>query len=200
MSREVIHVTTEQSQPTVDEFLKRPEQKPFLEFIHGEVRAKAMPDEYHSITQVELSTALNNWSRHPRIGRTMTEQRCLLKVANETEVVLPDVAWWSIEQRPVVLGGAISTAPTLAVEIVSPEDRYGDVQDKIQIYLSAGVRVVWVIDPRTRSVTLCRPGQPQEILKPPAALSDDALPGFEFALDDLFSALDVADSAPRIQE
>lgn len=48
--------------------------------------------------------------------------------------------------------------PDLVVEIVSPTDSYGEVDDKVARYLEDGVRLIWVINPRTRTIHVYTPG------------------------------------------
>lgn len=199
--RERPRVTTQHDQPTLEEFLKWPDQKPHLEFIRGEVRTKAMPDAYHSCLQTELSTALNLWSRRPRIGWTLTEQRCILETGGESSTLLPDVAWWSVAQLPFLPDGPVRTPPILAIEILSPDDRYGDIQDKVVLYLEACVAVVWVVDPRSRNVTVYRADRGPQVLSPPSELKSEALPGLIVSLQELFAVLvQDPDQPPRIQE
>jgi len=189
-------VTVRQQRPTLEEFLQWPDQKPYLELIHGEVRAKAMPDFPHGEVQAELASSLCIWSKkHP--GRTMTEQRCILEADGAYHTALPDVAWWPMAQLPSPEAGPIRVAPRLAVEVLSPNDRYGEVQDKVLLYLKAGVHVVWVIDPLVRNVTVYRPGRPPELIATPAPLQDVELPGLIISLVDVFA---VCDARPRIQE
>jgi Uma2 family endonuclease len=47
-------------------------------------------------------------------------------------------------------------APDLAVEVLSPGDRYGDVLEKVREYLDNGTRLVWVIDPGKRTAVVYR--------------------------------------------
>lgn len=190
-------MTVQREKMTLEQFLHLPEQKPYLEFIHGKVEQKAMPGAFHGILQAELATALVLWSRAGRKGRALTEQRCILKCGDCTEIVLPDVAWWSSAQLPDLQDGPLETPPTLAVEILSPEDRYGKVQDKIVTYLAAGVPIVWVVDPRSRNVTVFRPHSAPQVIAPPATLQDEALPELMVSLEELFSALD---TPPKLQE
>jgi Uma2 family endonuclease len=79
--------------------------------------------------------------------------------------------------------------PDLAVEVVSPSDRWRDVEDKIQAYVQAGVRLLWVLDPRTQSATIYAPGRPPRTLRAPDDVLDggEVLPGFQVALRELFS-------------
>ena len=65
---------------------------------------------------------------------------------------------WSLKARipssPVK--GFFPGAPDLAVEVLSPDDRAGEVLEKVRDWLAAGTRSVWVVDPRTRTVTVHR--------------------------------------------
>src|SRR5690349_20701810 len=105
-----------------------------------------MPNFAHSRLQIKLGVYIDPWSE-ANLGWTQAEQRCILEAGGETHTVLPDVAWWSNAQLPGGAEGPVQIPPTLAVEILSPDDRYMDVVDKVSIYINAGVKVVWVIDP-----------------------------------------------------
>ena len=75
-------------------------------------------------------------------------------------------------------------APDLAVEIVSPSDRLNDVEEKVDLYLNNGTRLVWVISPRSRRATVYRLGQQPRVLKGTDALvGEDVLPGFSCILN-----------------
>lgn len=77
--------------------------------------------------------------------------------------------------------------PDLVVEVASPNDLYYDVQHKVQEYLTAGVTMVWVVDPPERSVMVYRRGGPVERLEENDQLSGDpVLPGFAVRVGDLF--------------
>ena len=64
----------------------------------------------------------------------------------------PDVSFVRRDRLPSDAGSAayLSIAPDLAVEIVSPNDRWSTVTGKVDAYLAAGVRLVWVIEPSRR--------------------------------------------------
>lgn len=77
--------------------------------------------------------------------------------------------------------------PDLAVEVASPNDLYDDVQQKVREYLSAGVTLVWVVDPPGKSVMVYRRGGPVELLEESDQLGGDpVLPGFSMRVGDLF--------------
>lgn len=100
-----------------------------------------------------------------------------------------DVAYISAElanrtPRDVFL---IDGAPVLAVEILSPSDTHEDIVEKIELYLDTGVRVVWIIDPDLRTVTVYRPdAKPVLYNESQEFLGDPDLPGFCMKVTELF--------------
>ena len=86
--------------------------------------------------------------------------------------------------------GHVKLAPDLAVEVVSPNDRYLEVQAKVVEYLTAGVRLVWVIDPDNRTVTIraLEADQPMELREHDELTGGDVLPGFRCRVSDLFQS------------
>lgn len=171
---------------SLEDFLALPEEKPYAEFLYGEVVVKAMPGFPHSVTQSELARHIGNWA-HGAGGSCVTEQRCILATPEQTHVQLPDVAWFP--QRPQLRDGSAVSIPTLAGEILSPDDPYSRVQRKVRIYLEAEVPVVWLVDPVERTVIVCRRGQEQLLLSDGDRLADPLLAGLELSLNDLFRPL-----------
>jgi Uma2 family endonuclease len=106
------------------------------------------------------------------------------------EVRCPDVAFVSRAR----LAGVPDTTkiarfvPDLVVEVVSPTDRPEAVAKKVAEWLAAGVALLWLFRPKTRSVTVYRPGQPPETLGPDRVLSGgEVLPGFRVRVADFFA-------------
>lgn len=83
--------------------------------------------------------------------------------------------------------GHLPIAPDLAVEVVSPNDLVYEVADKVRDYLDAGVRLVWVINPESRTAEIHR-GQGQGVIlhENDELDGEDVLPGFRCRLGDLF--------------
>jgi Uma2 family endonuclease len=91
--------------------------------------------------------------------------------------------------------GYISIPPDLAVEVVSPNDRVVDLEEKLDDYHDAGIPLVWIIYPSTRKVRIIRPDRPTVDLGPDDELTgEDILPGFRCRIADLFVGL----PAPQI--
>ena len=69
----------------------------------------------------------------------------------------------------------------LAVEVLSPDDRASEVLDKVHDWLQAGCHAVWIVDPRTRTISIYRSSYPIAVLGVSDVLSgEDLLPGFRF--------------------
>src|SRR5262245_61280578 len=101
----------------------------------------------------------------------------------------PDVAFVSYgrfpdEQLPL---GHAHLAPDLAAEVVSPNDTYEQVDEKIEEYLRAGVRLVWVISPQNHTVRVHRGNGSSHCLRENDELDgEDVVPGFRCPVRDLF--------------
>ena len=69
--------------------------------------------------------------------------------------------------------------PDFVVEVTSPSDGLNDTREKMREYLAQGVRLGWILHPRTSLAEIYRPGRPVERMKRPATLSgEEVLPGF----------------------
>ncbi len=102
-------------------------------------------------------------------------------------VRLPDVAFVAVGRFPDerMPEGFSDAPPDLAVEVLSPDDRVREVLDKIGEYLQAGVRLVWVIDPRQRAAVVYRSAGDVRTLHSEDTLDgEDVVPGFRCRLLD----------------
>ncbi len=106
-----------------------------------------------------------------------------------TKVRKPDVSFIQASRLPASERptGHCQIAPDLAVEVVSPNDLFEDVSRKVEEYLAAGVRLVWVIDPKAERVFIYRQDESATILTNKDSLDgEDVVPGFLCAIADLF--------------
>jgi len=74
------------------------------------------------------------------------------------------------------------------VEVLSPDDRTGYVSEKIRLWLAAGAKEVWIVDPQIQSVTIHRSTTDISIYATGQNLQGDEqlLPGFSCAVADIF--------------
>lgn len=133
-----------------------------------------------------------------RLGQVFTDGTSYLLRRGPDRLRIPDVSFVSWDHLPEdgVPEGYIPVAPDLAVKVVSPNDRADDVHDKVdqrketlvREYLEAGARMVLVLWPKRRTVTVYEPGVAAHELGPDDDLDGgDVLPGFRVRVDELFN-------------
>jgi Uma2 family endonuclease len=109
-------------------------------------------------------------------------------------VRLPDIAfvsWDRIPGRKVPTTPILDLAPDLAVEILSRSNTKKEIQRKLAEYFGAGVRLVWLIDPKSRSASVhTSPTRSTKLDESQNLEGGDVLPGFSLSLRELFECLD----------
>jgi Uma2 family endonuclease len=112
------------------------------------------------------------------------------RLASDPDVVrAPDVGFVRAEHVPAegIPPGFWPGAPDLAVEVLSPSDRFAAVIAKVQDYLAAGTRLVWALDPEARTAVVFRPGVPALVLDEGGVLDGgEVVPGFTLRLADVW--------------
>ena len=107
----------------------------------------------------------------------------------------PDVSWIRLERWNTLTlkqkQGFPPIAPDFVIELASPSDlknqRYEDLQAKMQEYVNNGVQLGWLIEPEAKTVEIYKVGQQVEILNNPQNLSgEDVLPGLILDLSEIF--------------
>ena len=175
---------------SVEEFLQLPDEDPYrLELVRGQVVREPPTGALHGVVQVVLGAALHQYVSSHRLGRVMVETGYVLS-RTEATVRGPDISFLArdrIQAGPWPLS-LIEGAPDLAVEILSPSNRAGEVAEKVADYLAAGCRLVWVVDPIRRQVTVHEPGkQATSLLVSDALDGGPVLPGFRLPIEELFA-------------
>jgi Uma2 family endonuclease len=101
----------------------------------------------------------------------------------------PDVSFiQSSRVTNEIMRGFIKIPPDVAVEVVSPNDTYYEVEDKVAEYLTAGVRLVWVANPSTKTIRVHRPEKdPYEVAVGEELTGDEILQEFRVAVKEIFA-------------
>ncbi|MBA3415873.1 MAG: Uma2 family endonuclease [Chloroflexia bacterium] len=104
-------------------------------------------------------------------------------------ILAPDIVFVRMDRLPPAdQEGFIHVVPDLVVEVMSPSDTAERLDEKVQRYLAAGVRLVWVANPLLRSVTEYTPDRTARIFVEGETLSGgDVIPGFELPVADIFA-------------
>ncbi|MBI2760251.1 MAG: Uma2 family endonuclease [Chloroflexi bacterium] len=172
---------------TLAEFLAREETEPGSEYVDGEVVQKPMPTLAHMMVQHLLSLVVGLFLRSTPIGIAGPEPRCTFSAGEHELSRLPDFVFIAAERLEGANGSdPFVGAPDLAVEILSPDDRMSKVMEKLRLYLSSGVRLVWLIDPRLRTVmVMTAPNQSRILTEDEILDGGDVMPGFSTVVRDL---------------
>jgi Uma2 family endonuclease len=158
------------------------------ELIDGRLIHMPPPGDIHGAVQSNVVTQLKVQGEFRGLGRARTEVGLVLR-RNPDRLTGPDAVFVTAALLPLRRSpeGYLETIPELVVEVRSPNDTGPEVQAKVDEYLAAGVRVVWVADPAVQTVTAYRPNQPVQVFGPADMLTvPDVIPGFQVPVADLF--------------
>lgn len=162
-----------------------------FELLRGE-RVPVSPTGFgHGDLVLAFGPMLREAARGCGAGRVVTEVGFWL---NEDVLVAPDLALVppgmvpvKSERRRMIRG-----LPRLAVEIVSPGQDAGKVTEKVDLYMTAGVDPVWVMDPTRRLIAVHSPGQPVRLLREDDTLDGGSvIPGFAMKVAEIYDLVDL---------
>ena len=183
----VHHITSDSLPPeipkmTLEEFLESDLEG--YEYIKGELIPMAPTSVEHGYIGANLSSLLHLYVRENQLGRILISDTGF-RVGER--VLIPDIAFISTDRLPADQSKASPIPPDLAVEVVSPTDSSHRVEEKAFIYLEAGTQLVWVLKPRSKSVTVYRSETDITTLTRNDTLSgEDVVEGFSCQVAELF--------------
>lgn len=175
---------------TADELLKMPDDGLRYELIEGELRPMPPAGHDHGRIGMDLGAPLHRFVTINRLGKVYAAETGFLLRVNPDTVRAPDLAFVRQERVEQVgrTKGYFPGAPDLAVEVVSPNDTVSEVEEKVQEWLEYGTRLVWVVSPKLRTVTVYRSLTDARILTEKDILDGgDVIPGFQIAVAELFA-------------
>ncbi len=154
----------------------------------GFLVAEPQPFPLHAQIQTRLVAILDEFVRPRGLGEVLSNAGFLL--ARDPDTVRgPDVSFvardrWVTQARP---NRFFPGAPDLAIEILSPSNRAGEMRAKAADYLSAGSQLVWIVNPDQQSVTAYRSLlAPQRLFDGDELSGEGVLPGFTIGIDSIF--------------
>ena len=159
------------------------------ELIRGVFCEMTPPGVDHGRVATRLARWLGNFVEERQLGEVIGEMGVWTERDPDT-VRAPDAAFFSAERLPpdVSVRGYAEVAPELAIEVRSPNDSRPEVRAKAQMWLSHGVRLVWVAHPDTRTIDVYRAGGATVTLGEGDTLDGgDVLPGFTCAVSAAFA-------------
>jgi Uma2 family endonuclease len=162
---------------TAAEFGSRPDPGYPEELIQGRIVPMPPPTPRHGQVCGKVDRMLGFFADEHDLGHVLCNDSGVITERNPDTVRGADIAYYSYAKIPKgpLPQGYLTVPPDLVVEVRSSDDRWDDIQAKVDEYLHAGVRVVIVLDPKHRTAQVFRIDQPAHSLGP-----DD-----ELALPDL---------------
>lgn len=181
---------------TAEELFRMPNDGAGYELVRGELKRKGDPHNMsptgfkHGTIVARLTVALGQHIEAHDLGE-VTGAETGFKLASDPDTVrAPDVGFVRRERIPA---GEFTEkfwpgAPDLAVEVMSPNNTLSEVDEKVEDYTAAGVRLIWVVNPKKRTVTV------YHLNSEPIALSEgdtldglDVVTGFQYNVARLFA-------------
>lgn len=159
------------------------------ELSRGRLVREPRPGALHARIAADLYSELQQYVETHGLGSVEIEAGFRLK-AHPLTVRGPDVAFISRDRLPAEIPVSWwPFAPDLAIEIVSTSKTLAALNEKIFEYFESGTREVWVVEPRTRSVTVYRSLSNIALVREPEVIDGgDLLPGLQLRLDSFLPA------------
>ncbi|MPZ22310.1 MAG: Uma2 family endonuclease [Dehalococcoidia bacterium] len=181
-------VATEKKLMTADELLAMPDDGARYELVKGELRKMAPAFGEHGYVAGRIHEALLLFVAEKRLGLILSADTGYKLESQPDTVRAPDVAFVSAGRlADVRKAGFVSGAPDLVVEVLSPSNSAREMTEKVEQYLTAGCRLLWIVDPEGRSVTVWMPDRTARLLHDADEIDGgDVLAGFSCPISRFF--------------
>ena len=179
---------------TAEQLIALPEDSYRYELVQGRLVREPPTGWEHGSTTDNLYGALRGFVMAHGLGRVAPSETGfnLTELGQDTTVLAPDLAFVAAGRVPRQGSDDYKKyphlAPDLVVEVASPDQFRPEMAAKARLWLSAGVRLVWIVWPSARKVDVWLPGsdQPEGVGEGGVLDGRDVVPGFTYAAADLF--------------
>ena len=159
------------------------------ELVRGEIIEMPPPEIEHGYVCSNLAILLGTFGKRTGHGNAVSNDSVVVTHRDPDTVRGGDILYYSNARLPRArfTRGLPPVPPDLVVEVRSPSDRPGAIRQKVMEYLDAGVSMIWVADPSTRTLTIHRPEAEPIVLGDTETIDGlPELPGFACAVAELF--------------
>lgn len=159
------------------------------ELVRGRLIVREPPGTNHGRIAAKLCMLIGNFVTREKLGAVFAQDTGFKIESNPDTVRAPDVAYLSNERLAAVTRrGYAPVAPDFAVEVLSPDDRASEVMAKVAALLSAGSKLIWVVDPDGEEARVYRADGSVRVVPGDAWLDgEDVLPGFTCSVQEILS-------------
>jgi Uma2 family endonuclease len=159
------------------------------ELVKGELRTMAPAGFEHGRVTMKLAKLLVIHVENNKLGIILGAETGFKLSKNPDTVRATDISFVAAARIPAGshVRGYWEGGPDLAVEVLSPSDSAEEVEEKIDDYLNAGTRLVWILSPRRRTIAVHRGGRDVQLLRDTDTLNgEDVIPGFACKVAEAF--------------
>lgn len=159
------------------------------DLVRGEIVERMPTGHRHGDVEINLGSFLKSYVRERKLGKVFGGETGVYTGRDPDTVRGVDLAYMSRARYAQVKSSSyLDVAPELIVEVLSPNDAWSEVQEKLAEYLAVDVKVVWVVDPKLRQVHSYRALDQVQIYKMGDTLTcEDLLPDFAVSVAELFT-------------
>jgi Uma2 family endonuclease len=175
---------------TADELLRMHDDGFRYELVKGELKRMPPTGDEHGGVTMELAATLYQYVKLNNLGRVYAAETGFKLESHPDTVRAPDIAFVSMERilAAGIVQGYRSGAPDLAVEVMSPSNTRRELAEKAKEYFAAGARLVWVVNPKLKIVTVYRsPSNVITLTEEDTLDGGDVIPGFQCPIAELFT-------------
>jgi Uma2 family endonuclease len=171
---------------TGEELFRRPDLGP-CELVNGRIVPLPPTGADHGFVESRLTRRLSAYAEDTGRGEVMSGEAGIYIRRNPDTVRAPDAAFISNERLAQRKSPSfLDVAPELVVEVLSPDDRWSEVTEKIEDYFEAGVARVWIVDSKTRKLHAYRsPTESEQFGEGQTLTDEEILPGFRLVISEL---------------
>jgi Uma2 family endonuclease len=183
--------TNESKALTDEQFMALPDDDNLYEYVNGELIVVANSGVEHGYLALTLGYFLTGFVRSHRLGVTCDSSTAFkMKTGNKRSPDLAFIAKERLQGLKRLPKGFFEGAPDLAVEIISPNNTFAEIHNKLVEYFDNGTRLVWVILPEEECVLVYHQPKPSKLLQVEDSLDgEEVITGFQLPLMELFQEL-----------
>lgn len=162
---------------------------PGVELVKGELRQMSPTGFEHGIREARIGRFLDRYNEQHQLGEIMTGEVGMYIRRNPDSVRAADVLFISHQRLQQVQSKSyLDVAPELVVEVLSPNDSWVDMAEKLEEYFSIGVLQVWFANPRNKTLQVFTSATDSVLLRGEDCVSEIAfLPGFSLNVSEIYS-------------
>ena len=159
------------------------------ELLAGYVLSEPHPGTKHGRVTARLVRLIENYVEPRRLGFTLTGEAGYVLALDPPTVLIPDVSYLTLARGKdhIEATTPFPGAPDLAIEVLSPSNRPAEIRRKVMAYVAAGCPLVWIMDPKRRTVTVHAGPDASAVLWENDVLDGGrVIPGFSVKVGELF--------------